>query len=123
MARADVQAASGHCRMSKGEFVDRYCERQGSWLQLVNRGSDCVFLEDGRCAIYPVRPKQCATWPFWTENLDFETWHTTVMSLCPGIGHGKLYTLSEIERIARERDSWYSILRSCESADRHQNID
>ena len=36
---------------------------------------DCVFLKEdperGRktCSIYPVRPLQCRTWPFWPENL------------------------------------------------------
>lgn len=31
-------------------------------------GFRCVFLEDGpegRCIIYPVRPRQCRTFPFW----------------------------------------------------------
>ena len=30
---------------------------------------DCVFFEAGRgCTVYPVRPRQCRTWPFWGEQ-------------------------------------------------------
>ncbi len=29
---------------------------------------DCVFWNEG-CDIYSVRPRQCRTFPFWSENL------------------------------------------------------
>lgn len=28
----------------------------------------CVFLQQGKCRIYPVRPKQCRTFPFWEAH-------------------------------------------------------
>ena len=62
---------------------------------------------DGRCRVYPVRPLQCATWPFWTENLKPETWNGPVRETCPGIGQGRLYSRAEIERLAAERDRWF----------------
>jgi Fe-S-cluster containining protein len=60
---------------------------------------DCVFYERGRgCTIYPVRPAQCRTWPFWQSNLvSAETWRRTC-EICPGSGRGELIPAEEITR-------------------------
>ncbi len=62
---------------------------------------DCVFLKrDGHkiaCLIYPVRPLQCRTWPFWTANLtSAETWNRAHQT-CPGINQGPLHDFESIE--------------------------
>src|SRR5436309_1343370 len=46
---------------------------------------DCVFLDGERaCTIYPVRPRQCRTWPFWESNVRSpEAWQHTC-EVCPG---------------------------------------
>lgn len=74
-----------------------------------NRGLyDCVFLtevegENGEkrrvCGVYPVRPRQCRTWPFWKENLDSDSSWIRASERCPGIGKGKKFTVAEIESI------------------------
>lgn len=60
---------------------------------------DCTFF-DGftrRCRIYPVRPVQCRTWPFWDMNLkDEQAWQETC-AVCPGSGQGPLVSLEIIE--------------------------
>jgi len=34
-----------------------------------------VFLKDKQCTVYPVRPAQCRTFPWWKENLSSkEAW-------------------------------------------------
>jgi Fe-S-cluster containining protein len=46
--------------------------------------------------VYPVRPRQCRTWPFWESNLRSpETWAETCR-VCPGSGTGRLYQIEEI---------------------------
>jgi len=55
----------------------------------------CLFFENG-CRIYPVRPKQCRTFPFWLSNLRSEARWKTIRSECPGIGKGRLYTKADI---------------------------
>lgn len=72
---------------------------------------DCVFFDpQGRgCTIYPVRPQQCRTWPFWEANVETpQAWEQT-RRRCPGAGQGELITLDEIslrlgERAAGEED-------------------
>jgi Fe-S-cluster containining protein len=60
---------------------------------------DCIFYEAGQgCTIYPVRPRQCRTWPFWESNvLSPEAWERT-QQVCPGSGHGELIPAEEITR-------------------------
>jgi Fe-S-cluster containining protein len=60
---------------------------------------DCTFFDpQGRgCTIYPVRPRQCRTWPFWNSNLESpEAWQE-VQQVCPGAGNGNFFSLEEIE--------------------------
>ena len=55
----------------------------------------CLFFNEG-CAIYPVRPRQCKTYPFWFNNLrSFQNW-SAVVAECPGIGEGRLFSKEEI---------------------------
>jgi Fe-S-cluster containining protein len=59
----------------------------------------CIFYEAGKgCTVYPVRPRQCQTWPFWESNLRTpERWQRTRAS-CPGAGTGDLVSAEEITR-------------------------
>jgi Fe-S-cluster containining protein len=60
---------------------------------------DCVFYDRERgCTIYPVRPPQCRTWPFWESNVASpEGWQHTC-EVCPGSGQGELIPAEEITR-------------------------
>jgi len=60
---------------------------------------DCVFFDGAsrKCTIYPARPKQCRTWPFWRSNINGpEDWERTQQE-CPGAGQGEFVSLEEIE--------------------------
>jgi uncharacterized protein len=60
---------------------------------------DCVFYDRAAgCTIYPVRPRQCRTWPFWESNLRTpEAWQQTC-EICPGSGKGELISAEEITK-------------------------
>ena len=69
LARKDVLAIAGHLKLTPKAFIAEYCNVVDGWVTLRMDEPACRFLEeDNRCAIYPVRPKQCATWPFWEES-------------------------------------------------------
>lgn len=103
----DVSAIAQHLGVTPRSFLESYCERDRNWVVLRMDRPACPFLEQGnRCAIYPVRPKQCATWPFWRENMRRATWEGPVSACCPGIGQGELVPVQEIERQVRETDEW-----------------
>lgn len=104
----DVARISEHLGLTEERFLAEHCQLVDGWVTLRMDEPACAFLlEDQRCAIYPVRPKQCATWPFWEENLEERVWKGPVAECCPGIGRGDLVPAEEVERIARETEEWY----------------
>ena len=108
LAEADVSAIARHLGLSREDFLRTHCQTVDGWVTLRMDSPACPFLEAGQtCAIYPVRPKQCATWPFWKENLERATWEGEVKADCPGIDRGELHSREEIERLARETAEWY----------------
>jgi len=108
LADHDVGAIAEHLGLSRRAFLREYCQEEDGWVTLRMDAPACRFLlEDNRCAIYPVRPKQCATWPFWEENLERSVWEGEVSDCCPGIGKGEVTPAAEVERIAAETEAWY----------------
>lgn len=86
-------------------FGRRYLRRVDNRLALVDKPDrpDCVFWEAERgCTIYPVRPGQCRTFPFWPEHLESpEAWRELAAEV-PGIGRGKRHGEGEIRRRQRQ---------------------
>ena len=94
----ELAAIADHRGESVEEVRDLYTRRtpRGRTLREKANG-DCVFYDrkDG-CTIYPVRPPQCRTWPFWESNVETpEAWERT-KAVCPGSGHGELIPAEEI---------------------------
>ena len=90
----------------------KYLRRVGLRRTIVEQAAtrDCIFARkfDGRkkCAIYPVRPNQCRTWPFWSDNLKSENTWNEAAEKCSGINRGRLYSFEEIDRIKGRKRWW-----------------
>lgn len=76
--------------ISEYQFVDEYTVRLNNRLTLKERhdrteGAVCILFDEsiGGCSIYDSRPKQCRTFPFWSQlansGIDQEE--------CPGVIH------------------------------------
>ena len=97
---ADLAAIAEH----RGETIEQV---RGLYTRRTPRGrtlrekanGDCVFYDkNAGCTVYPVRPPQCRTWPFWESNVaDPEAWQATC-EVCPGSGRGELIPVEEITR-------------------------
>jgi Fe-S-cluster containining protein len=67
----------------------------------------CVFFQDNKCSIYPLRPLICMFYPFelkFEEDMEFHVFGFTFE--CPGIGLGKELGQIDFERLfalAQER--------------------
>lgn len=110
---AQGQTMADYLKMSLADFRRFFAHTVGGRWTLNEKRSplgsyDCVFLRrDGdanpTCSIYPVRPLQCRTWPFWPENLKGPPAWRALAQRCPGVaagsqGQGRLFVLTEIEK-------------------------
>jgi Fe-S-cluster containining protein len=104
---AELRAIAEFRGVSYGEvkYFDATAVGERTSLREYANG-DCIYLDakSRRCTIYPVRPKQCRTWPFWNSNLASpESWQA-VQQICPGADHGAFVPLEKIRQLAAEID-------------------
>jgi Fe-S-cluster containining protein len=111
----EIRRLAEHLKLSAKQVLDRYCRKFDGRISLNETRTpqgmyDCVFLKEdperGRktCSIYPVRPLQCRTWPFWPENLaDRARWDRAALR-CHGMNHGRKFTLPQLQSIRDAKD-------------------
>lgn len=100
---------NGQANMTEQEYL----RRVGFRHSLVERSNgDCIFLTNvnGKriCSIYPVRPHQCRTWPFWSSNLRTpQAWEAASRD-CPGMNRGTHNGFVAIEDV-RVSNKWEGV--------------
>lgn len=84
------------------QFTRKYVRRVDQRLSLIEKpGGDCIFWDKtAGCTVYPARPVQCQTWPFWSDNIESPAAWAHVKRVCPGSGKGQWFSLEEIEASA-----------------------
>lgn len=94
----EIRQLAEHRNEPVEEFRARHVRRVGNRFSLREKANgDCVFLDNSkRCTVYPARPRQCRSWPFWESNVATpEAWERTCRE-CPGAGEGRLISFEEI---------------------------
>ncbi len=106
--KEEVRRISKFLGRTDGWLEKKHLRRVGFRYSLTERSDgDCIFLkrEGGKatCGIYPVRPVQCRTWPFWRRNLrSSDEWNEAHKS-CPGMNCGKHYDYVQIETLRTQK--------------------
>lgn len=83
----EIQAIAKFLKLDVETFGKRYLRYvNGRYALLEQRETfDCIFLKNKKCQIYPVRPTQCRTFPWWAQNLATpEDWKEAA-KYCEGI--------------------------------------
>ena len=96
----EIQAMADHMGLEREAFQRKFIRQVGSDFSLIEYpDGDCILLDPvtRHCTVYEARPIQCRTWPFWDSNLEKKKDWKETCEACPGAGHGRLYTLEEIE--------------------------
>lgn len=101
----EIYQVSAYLGMDSDDFCRSHTEMVERRGRCLNERSnfDCIFYnrKEG-CVIYPCRPRQCRTWPFWSWNLETpERWRYTAMD-CKGIGKGRIHNVEEINNCAED---------------------
>ena len=102
----DVERIAEHTGKSVGEIRLFHTRLIANRVSLTEYGNgDCTFFDGAarRCTIYPVRPEQCRTWPFWPANVESrESWKRT-QAACPGANQGEFVPAEEVRRVSTRR--------------------
>lgn len=111
----DIKKMSSFFKLSEKDFIHRYCREvnssEGCLVSLKEKKNhDCMFWEEG-CTIYPARPVQCQSYPFWASVINSEESWNKESRYCPGIGRGSVLTEEEIRKRMNLREE---PLFSCE---------
>ena len=100
----EIEAAAKHLGIEVREFHRRFVRRAFGCLSLTElEDGDCIMWSAKGCKMYPVRPSQCRTFPFWREYVESPTAWEGAHKRCPGVGTGKLYPVEEIRQRLKER--------------------
>ena len=124
VTKPEIQIIADFLKISVEQLRRKFLKRVGLRTTIIEHPGtkDCILLHDiagqKKCLIYPVRPSQCRTWPFWSDNLaDPNDWNKAAQK-CPGINHGRLYTCEEIEKIKRNKKWWQDAERRTDSSEK-----
>jgi Fe-S-cluster containining protein len=134
MSEEEIGRLAAFLKIPEREVLSKYCRRIGSRISLDERrmpngNYDCIFLTEidapapppskgenlgpgekvpmkrRGCSIYPVRPLQCRTWPFWNGNLSSRQAWELASKKCPGMDRGKReFSQIQIEALRDARD-------------------
>lgn len=100
VSEAEIDAIAAYLRIERHAFRRQHLFLGYRGYSLREKPNyDCIFMEAGRCRIYPVRPRQCRSFPFWPDALRSPERWQHYASACPGMGRGRLYSLAEIQEI------------------------
>jgi Fe-S-cluster containining protein len=94
----EIQRLAEHRGQTVDQFAAEYVRQVGRRFSLIEKpGGDCIFWDKtAGCTVYPARPVQCRTWPFWPENVETKADWDHVREICPGSGRGRLYSVEDI---------------------------
>jgi Fe-S-cluster containining protein len=126
ISEVEIARLAEYLKLTPEETLSKYCRKTSGRVTLKERRTpegnyDCIFLKeqpgpgsaDGSipkrrktCSVYPVRPLQCRTWPFWPENLwSPEKWKHSGKR-CHGMSNGhRHFTLEQIQTL-RDAQDW-----------------
>jgi len=113
IVKTEIAFLAKHLGTTVEQVQKQYLKRIGRKYSIKENPvtRDCIFLtapQDGcrGCAIYPVRPNQCRTWPFWSFNLHTPDQWNWAAAQCPGINRGRFYSYDQIEQL-KEQNQWW----------------
>ena len=103
MTPDELQALADHLGQPVEEVRAVYTRRAQGKVTLRERANgDCVFWDKhAGCTVYPARPAQCRTWPFWESTTERPAAWDRAATGCPGMNHGALISAEEITRRVR----------------------
>jgi uncharacterized protein len=108
LSEEDLVRIAAHVNMTPADFEEKHVYRTARLLRLRKPPDrQCIFHQDNRCSIHPVKPTQCRLFPYWPEIIETqESWNATAQT-CPGMNKGPLIQIRIATKVAGEMHSAY----------------
>jgi hypothetical protein len=114
----EIRALADYLEMPVPDLTRLHLRPVASQFSIAEEADGSCRFYDRGCRIYPVRPLQCRTYPFWFSQMrDFVRWKK-VLSQCPGIGNGPLYSRERILDILSRSMDVLESMEDCPPEDR-----
>lgn len=124
----EILLIANYLKITADQLKEKYIKRIVLRTSIIEnpQTNDCIFLRkiegSNKCLIYPVRPNQCRTWPFWQENLNCpDSWNNAAKK-CPGINRGSFFRLETIEKLEKQKTWWNNEKHSRDQSQRKENL-
>ena len=125
ISEEEITRLASHLQLSTEEVTAKYCRTVFGRVSLLEHRNaqgehDCIFLKEERterpegdqtvthtkrsCTVYPVRPLQCRTWPFWDSNLSSPDIWNSAAERCHGMNRGRVFTVEQMETLRDAKD-------------------
>ena len=100
----EIEAAAKFLGLEVREFRRQFIRKAFGRLSLVElENGDCIMWSPRGCKMYPARPSQCRTFPFWREYIESPTGWEAAHKRCRGVGMGTLHSVDEIRERMKGR--------------------
>lgn len=100
-SESEFQMIAEFLNLDFGQFLVQYTTEIDGFRSLKSTSQGpCIFYEKG-CLIYPVRPIQCRTYPFWRDILKSVTRWQSAARHCRGINCHKVWDRETIQQLLR----------------------
>ena len=104
VTKGEIAAMAQYLDLSIEDVFSRYVRKVWTRMSLNERpNGDCIMLAGSDCAVYRVRPKQCRTFPFWSDGLRSRSSWEALKKRCTGVGRGKLWSKEDISAVLQGR--------------------
>jgi Fe-S-cluster containining protein len=82
----EIDLMAQYLKIAVPRLKQDYLETTPSGLAVKNKpGGGCIFNEQGRCGIHPVKPRICRDWPFLPAILVHASEFEAAKEACPGL--------------------------------------
>ena len=94
----EIKVLAEFLKIPVSDLIRTHLQPIETGFSIAEEADGTCRLYDHGCRIYPVRPLQCRTYPFWFSQMrSIRQWEKTLHQ-CPGIGNGTLYSRERISR-------------------------
>ena len=87
ISEEEIVEMASYLELDLDTFSKKYLRKVNNRWSLREKPAnhDCVFLDGKRCTVYPVRPSQCKTFPWWPQNVETPAAWKRAANSCEGI--------------------------------------